>query len=98
VERWHLNHDYVLQPDHLSFDETWTGHRSPLALLDLDVVKLVKVSSVSGVGESRGIFFRLRSRLRRRGAAVYIASIDCARDRGVRGEDGLCEPRVCGRV
>jgi hypothetical protein len=38
----------------------WTGHRSPIPLLDLDVAKLVEVSSVSGVGGSRSIPFEDR--------------------------------------
>jgi hypothetical protein len=76
----------------------WTGHRSPLPLLDIDVIRLVEVLSVSRVEGSRRIPFRLLSRSRRRRAVVDTTSVESTLDSGVRGGDGLLEPRVCGRI
>ena len=64
----------------------------------MDIVKLVEVLSAFGVGRSGRVPFRFRSRLRRCIAVVDFTSIECALDCGVRGEDGLTEPRVHKRV
>ena len=77
----------------------WTGHRSPPSLLDMNVVKLVEVSSsVFRVGGSGRAPFRFRSRLRRCVAIVGFTSTECTLDCGVRCGDGLTEPRVHKRV
>jgi hypothetical protein len=69
------------------------GRHSP-APFDLNVVELAGVSSVSEAGESRRIPFRIRSRFRQRKAVVGSMPIESALHRGVRGGDGLWEPRV----
>ena len=44
------------------------------------------------------MLFRLWSRLRRRRPVVESTSMESELDRGVRSEDALLEPRVCGHV
>jgi hypothetical protein len=69
-----------------------------LLLLDVDIAKLIEVSSVFGVGKLHRIPIRLRSRLRRCSLVVDSISVECALDCGVGGEDGPLEPRIRGRI